>query len=102
MIQSIIDDAKAMEADALTAEAASQQAYEDFTNEAVIALQKDIATKTETHAKEEQDKVSEEATRDEKIDNIEQLKKENLDIHASCDYMIKNFDVRLEARDSEA
>merc|ERR1719238_2382964 len=104
MIQTICDDAKAMEAEALAGEESNQQAYEDFvkdTNEAVITLQKDIATKTEEKAREEQDKVTEEGTRDQKGIEIEQLKKENLDLHFDCDYMIKNFDMRLEARDAE-
>merc|ERR1719238_815325 len=104
MIQTICDDAKAMEAEALAAEETNQQAYEDFvndTNDAVIVLQKDIATKTEEKAREEQDKVSQEGTRDQKASEIEQLMKENLDLHFECDYMIKNFDLRLEARDAE-
>merc|ERR1719428_1285696 len=104
MIQTICDDAKAMEAEALAGEETNQQAYEDFvkdTNEAVITLQQDIATKTEEKAREEQDKVTEEGIRDQKSVEIDQLKKENLDLHFDCDYMIKNFDVRLEARDAE-
>merc|ERR1719506_2104301 len=104
MIQTICDDAKAMEAEALAAEETNQQAYEDFvkdTNDAVISLQKDIATKTEEKAREEQDKVSQEGTRDQKASEIEQLKKENLDLHMDCDYMLKNFETRLEARDAE-
>merc|ERR1719428_1230342 len=71
------------------------------TNAAVKAKQEDIVQKTENKAKEEEDKVSTEATRDEKIVDLEQLKKENLDLHFSCDYMIKNFELRLEARDAE-
>jgi hypothetical protein len=104
MIQTICDDAKAMEAEALAGEETNQQAYEDFvkdTNEAVIVLQKDIATKTEEKAREEQDKVMEEGIRDQKGIEIEQLRKENLDLHMDCDYMLKNFDSRLEARDAE-
>merc|ERR1719443_2909333 len=97
MIQTICDDAKAMEAEALAAEETNQQAYEDFvkdTNDAVIVLQKDIATKTEEKAREEQDKVSQEGTRDQKASEIEQLMKENLDLHIDCDYMLKNFETR--------
>merc|ERR1719252_124439 len=104
MIQSIVDDAKAMEAEALSGEEQAQQAYEDFvkdTNAAVISLQKDIATKTEEHAREEQGKVAEETTTAEKEADLEQLKKEDLDLHFSCDYLIKNFDLRMEAREAE-
>merc|ERR1719235_2057890 len=104
MIQTIIDDAKAMEEEALASEEQSQQAYEDFvkeTNNSVIELQKDIATKTEEHARQEQGKVAEETTEAEKEGDIEQLKKEEIDLHTECDYMLKNFDLRLEARDAE-
>merc|ERR1719243_478791 len=104
MMQTIIDDAKAMEEEAIKGEEEAQQAYEDFvttTNDAVISLQKGIATKTEQHAREEQDKVAEETTTEEKSAAIDQLKKENLDLHYSCDYLIKNFDVKMEARTDE-
>merc|ERR1719379_521569 len=104
MMQTIMDDAKAMEDEAIKGEEEEQQAYEDFvkiTNDAVISLQKDIATKTEMHAREEQDKVVEETTTDEKSAAIDQLKKENIDLHFECDYQIKNFDIRMEARDDE-
>merc|ERR1719443_2714356 len=103
MIQSIIDDAKAMEKEALEAEAQAQQAYEDTvhdTNAAVKAKQEDIVQKTAVKAKEE-GKVEQEATRDEKMANIEQLMKENLDLHYDCDYALKNFDLRMTARDAE-
>merc|ERR1719231_1103867 len=102
MIQTIINDAKAMEAEALQAEEQAQEAYEAAvtdTNAAVKTKQEDIVQKTEVKAKE--DKVATEAIRDEKLLDVEQLLKENLDLHYSCDYMIKNFDLRLAARDAE-
>merc|ERR1719158_1539053 len=104
MIQSIINDAKAMEAEAIQAEEASQQAYEDTvtnTYAVVKAKQEDIAQKTENRAKEEEGKVAEEFTRDERIADIEQLQKEDLDLHYNCDYLLKNFELRLTARDEE-
>merc|ERR1719247_4093046 len=104
MIQSVINDAKAMEKEALQAEAQAQQAYEDAvadTNAAVTAKQEDIVSKTEFREREEQGKVAQEATRDERIADIDQLMKENLDLHYSCDYMIKNFEIRMTARDEE-
>merc|ERR1719230_48583 len=104
MIQSIIDDAKASKTEEKAREEQAQQAYEDFvkdTNDAVLTLQKDNASKTEEKAREEQGKVQEDTTTDEKTADIEQLKKESLDLHMDCDYMLKNFDMRLEARDAE-
>jgi len=104
MIQTIIDDAKAMEADAIKAEEESMTAYETFitdTNASIEDKQKEIVTKTEIHAREEQDKVMEEGNRDAAQTAWDQLRSENLDLHASCDYLLKNFDVRLERRDEE-
>merc|ERR1719161_1583881 len=103
MIQTIINDAKAMEAEALQAEEQAQEAYEATvkdTNSAVKAKQEDIIQKTEVKAKEEEDKVATEAIREEKMFDIEQLLKENLDLHYDCDYMIKNFDLRGPRRGS--
>merc|ERR1719378_2035087 len=83
MIQGIIDDAKAMEAEAIAGEEKRIQAYKDFikdTNASVESMRKDITAKKELHAKEEQDE---------------------LDLHANCDFLLKNFETRLEARDAE-
>merc|ERR1712061_802043 len=56
MIQQIIADAKAMEAEAIRAEEDSQKAYEDFvkeTNASIEAKNKDIANKSDIKAKAE-------------------------------------------------
>merc|ERR1719217_1815199 len=60
MIQQIINDAKAMEAEAIRAEEDAQKAYEDFvkeTNASVETKNKDIANKSEEKAKAEGDLV---------------------------------------------
>merc|ERR1712054_316774 len=60
MMQSIIDDAKAMEAEAIRAEEDAQKAYEDFvkeTNNCIDAKTKDIVSKSEMKAKAEEGKV---------------------------------------------
>merc|ERR1719240_2401450 len=104
MIQGIIDDAKAMEADAIKAEEDSMTSYESFvrdTNAAVAELRKQIVTKTEIKGKEEQEKVNEDSNAAAASAAGDQLRAENLDLHADCDYLIKNFDVRLEMREEE-
>jgi len=58
-------------------------------------------TKTEIHAREEQDKVMEEGNRDAAQTAWDQLRSENLDLHASCGYLLKNFEIRLDRRDEE-
>jgi len=104
MIQGIIDDAKAMEAEAIKAEEDSMTGFEGFIKESNASIeekQKQIITKTDEKAREEQDKVMEEGNRDAAQTAWDQLRSENLDLHSSCDYLIKNFEVRLERRDEE-
>merc|ERR1719502_661212 len=82
-MQGIIDDAKAMEAEAIRGEEDSQKAYEDFvkdTNTSIEAKTKDIVSKTEMKAKAEGEKA---------------------DLHKSCDFTLKNFELRQTARDDE-
>merc|ERR1719310_2050217 len=60
MIQQIINDAKAMEAEAIRAEEDAQKAYEDFvkdTNGSVEEKNRDIVHKSEVKAKAEADLV---------------------------------------------
>merc|ERR1719433_1095462 len=60
MIQQIISDAKAMEAEAIRSEEDAQKAYEDFvkeTNNSIEAKSKDIVNKSEMKAKAETDHV---------------------------------------------
>merc|ERR1719240_1591807 len=83
MMQGIIDEAKTMEADAIRAEEDSQEAYEEFvmdTNESLDEKTKDLTNKKSVRAK---------------------MDKEAHDIHADCDYLLKNFDIRVTARDEE-
>merc|ERR1719498_222532 len=104
MIQGIIDDAKAMEAEAIKAEEDSMTGFESFIKESNASIeekQKQIITKTDEKAREEQDKVMEEGNRDAAQTAWDQLRSENLDLPSSCDYLIKNFEIRLERRDEE-
>merc|ERR1719217_958595 len=90
MIQQIINDAKAMEAEAIKSEEDAQKAYEDFvkdTNASIEEKQKDIINKSE-----EKENV---------IIELEQLSNENADLHKSCDFVVKNFEIRQTARDEE-
>merc|ERR1719174_105822 len=60
MIQQIINDAKAMEAEVIRSEEDAQKAYEDFvkdTNGSIEAKSKDIVNKSESKAKAEADLV---------------------------------------------
>merc|ERR1719272_2424319 len=104
MMQSIIDDSKAMEAEAIRGEEDSQKAYEDFvkdTNNSVEEKSKDIVNKSSTKAKAESEKVEAETEHEATMGELEQLANENADLHKSCDFTLKNFELRQTARDDE-
>jgi len=104
MMSGIINDAKAMEAEAIRGEEDAQKTYEDFvkdTNNSVEMKVKDIVSKSDMKAKAEQAKVEAETERDSVLGELEQLANENADLHKSCDFTLKNFELRQTARDDE-
>merc|ERR1719271_1374285 len=104
MMEGIITEAKAMEAEAIRAEEDAQTAYEEFvqdTNASVEEKSKDITNKMEMKAKAESDKVEAESSKEATMGEIEQLANENADLHKSCDFTLKNFDLRQSARENE-
>merc|ERR1719194_336711 len=104
MMQGIIDDAKAMEAEAIRGEEDSQKAYEGFvkdTNTSIEAKTKDIVSKSDMKAKAEGEKVEAETEHESVMGELEQLANENADLHKSCDFTLKNFELRQTARDDE-
>jgi chromosome segregation ATPase len=104
MITQIINDAKAMEAEAIHDEEDAQSAYESFvqgTNESITAKQRDIVSKKQSKATAEGDKATAEQNLDDTETQLQQLANENADLHKSCDFTLKNFDIRQEARDQE-
>merc|ERR1719468_542727 len=105
MIQQIISDAKAMEAEAIRSEEDAQKAYEDFvkeTNASIEAKSKEIVDKTELKAKAESDLVEAKESKEAVMLELEQLSNYNAELHQSCDFILKNFDIRQTARDEEA
>jgi len=104
MIEQIISDAKAMEAEAIRSEEDAQKAYEDFvkeTNASIEAKSKDIVNKSEEKAKAESDLVEAQKEKEGVVLELEQLSNYNAELHQSCDFVLKNFDLRQTARDEE-
>merc|ERR1719408_435616 len=104
MIQQIINDAKAMEAEAIRDEEDAQKAYEDLvkdTNKSIEEKSLEITNKGETKAKAEEDKVEANKELESVMTDLEMLANENADLHKSCDYILKNFEIRQSARDQE-
>merc|ERR1711865_686769 len=104
MIQQIINDAKAMEAEAIRSEEDAQKAYEDFvkdTNASIEEKSKDIVNKSETKAKAEADLVEAKENKEAVMLELEQLSNYKAELHQSCDFVVKNFEIRQTARDEE-
>jgi len=104
MIQQIINDAKAMEAETIRAEEDAQKAYEDFvkeTNASIEAASKAIVNKSEEKATAEADLVEAEDSLAAVELELEQLGNYKLQLHQSCDFVLKNFEIRQTARDEE-
>merc|ERR1719152_1118788 len=93
-----------MEAEAIRGEEDSQKSYEDFvkdTNTSIDEKTKDIVSKSDMKAKAEQEKVEAETEHESTMETLEELMSENADLHKSCDFTLKNFDLRQTARDDE-
>merc|ERR1719243_172966 len=104
MIQQIINDAKVMEVEAIKDEEEAQRAYESFvkeTNRSVDEKSTGITNKQEDKAKAQGEKTAAEEEKSEVMLSLEQLANEGSDLHKSCDFVMKNFDIRQEARDQE-
>jgi len=104
MIQQIINDAKAMEAEAIRAEEDAQKAYEDFvkeTNASIETKTKEIINKSEEKAKAETDLTQANDDKEAVLLELEQLSNYNAELHQSCDFVMKNFEIRQTARDEE-
>jgi len=104
MIQTIIDDAKKLEADSLRAEEEAQTAYENMvteTNASIDKKTKEQANKTEEKAKSEADLNQANSDKEAALLELEELANYKAELHQSCDFIVKNFELRQNARDEE-
>jgi len=104
MIEKLIYDAKEMVKETKEGESEAQASYEETTVDtfdSVAALMKEVSTKTEENAENEKALLQAQADEKDAIADLDRLKKTNIDIHGDCDYLMKNFDARQEARGAE-
>merc|ERR550514_380801 len=104
MIQNVINESKALEAEAIRGEEQAQKAYEEFvmdTNNSVEQKSKDLVGKAEDKGKTEGALVETKQEFDSTMGELEDLYNENADLHKSCDFIMKNFEIRQTARDEE-
>jgi hypothetical protein len=104
MLTQIINDSKAMETETIRDETDAQAAYESFVQETNLSIDtktKDIANKSEIKGSKEAENVEAKTALDSTNVELEQLANYKADLHKSCDFTLKNFDIRQEARDQE-
>jgi len=104
MMKTIIADSEAVENEAIRGEEDSQKAYEDFVKDSNTSIEdkvKEIVAKSDQKAKAESELVEKEAELETVLGELESLDNENADLHKSCDFTLKNFEVRQTARDDE-
>merc|ERR1719420_1209875 len=104
MIEQIIGETKTLEADAIKAETDAQKAYETFvkdTNASIEEKQRSITNKTEEKAAAEVDLTSAQEARTAALNEQQELKNEEADLHKSCDFLMENFETRQSALTQE-
>jgi chaperonin cofactor prefoldin len=104
MIEKLIYEAKDLQASAKQGESEDQAAYEATvadTNASVAALQAEVVAKTKAKSEAEKEKLQTESDLNDAVDELERLSKYTADLHAECDYLLKNFDIRQEGRAQE-
>jgi len=104
MIEKLIYDTKEITAESKKSEGEAQAAYEALvgdTNDSVLGLSREIASKTKARAKAKKDLAMTSGDLADTERDIENLGKTNADLHAECDYVMKNFGARQQARSEE-
>merc|ERR1719311_246574 len=104
MIEKLIYDAKELEAESKKSEQEAQAQYETFladTNAAVAELSEAVVTKSENKAKAEKELVETEEALGFTMTDLEDLAKYKAGLHEDCDYLLKNFGIRQDARGAE-
>jgi uncharacterized small protein (DUF1192 family) len=104
MIESIIADAKKSEADAIIAEQNAQTTYESFmtlSNKAITKASAEIATRTGNRARAEEDLQMTKKDMTTSSKKLADLADELGDLKTNCDFILKNFQTRQDARAAE-
>merc|ERR1740117_1795954 len=101
MIQQIIEDSKALEAEAVAGETEAQASYESFvkdSNAVIKSLSDSVASKTSARATATSDNEQAKSDLGSTNGELESLALTEEDLHGECDWTIKNFAARQQAR----
>merc|ERR1712194_475180 len=104
MVEKLIYDSRELVSESKKSESDAQTSYETLiadTNGAIAALQKGIVSKTDAHGEARKDRREAKSDLADTMKDLEELAKYNAELHGECDYVLKNFDVRQQARAAE-
>mmetsp|Transcript_37486 Transcript_37486/g.60071 ORF Transcript_37486/g.60071 Transcript_37486/m.60071 type:complete len:730 (-) Transcript_37486:74-2263(-) len=104
LIEKLIYDTKDITAESKKSESEAQAAYEALiadTNASIDNLTKEITSKTKAKAQAKKDLTLTQQDHADAVTELENLGKTNADLHAECDYVMKNFGIRQAARAEE-
>jgi chromosome segregation ATPase len=104
LLEHIIEGSKAMEAEAVKDEQAAQDEYMKFkqsTQDAIAAKESAVIDRRTELSAMKEDLLQAKSELDGTITELETLANNKAGLHQSCDFLLKNFDVRAEARDQE-
>lgn len=101
LMEQIVEDSKAVEKDAMSAEQEAQKAYASFvvdSESSIKDLNALIDEKTKAKATAEIEKEETEASKDNTETELDGLAQAAADLHRECDFVLLNFDIRQKAR----
>jgi len=104
MIEKLIHEAESLRAESRKGESQAQAAYEQTiadTNASVEAQQREVTTRSHARAQAMKDKLLAESDHADTVKELDGLAKYNSELHASCDFHLKNFEVRQSGRQAE-
>jgi len=104
MIEKLIYDCDEITADSLKGEQEAQEQYETFitdTNASIKENTEAITTMSARKAQAEKELTEKQEELAATMTELEELAKMNGELHKECDFLLKNFNVRQKARQSE-
>jgi len=104
MLNEIINDTKNLETEATRDEEDAQKGYESFvanTNASLEEKNRMIINMNEEKAAKETELSEALGDQEGKNFDLDALTSERTDLHKRCDFVVKNFTVRQDARDQE-
>merc|ERR1719271_2207423 len=104
MLEEIIADVKTTVDQAMASEQDSQSAYENFmkdSNKSIKKTKQSISDMSGANAAAKEDLTMAKTDFKQTMSDLQNLDTTKADLHKSCDFVLKNFDARQEARAAE-